>query len=229
MRVKLHPRSILAALLLVVLMASISVARAAEPVPDLTQKGSLTVTLRDAQSGAAMSGGELTLYRVAEAVVQDGGMTYQFVNGFENCGLSLKNLEDSALAAQLAEHRTSSAAGQAKTPDANGQLTYTELSPGLYLLVQTQAADGFETIQPFVAALPMQTESGWVYDVDASPKVGVKKTDTPQNPQTPATPQTPGTRLPQTGQLNWPIPVLSIVGLTLLGAGWLLRKKGMGK
>lgn len=270
MRVKLHPRAILA-VLLVVLITSVSVAQAAGSAPDLTRQGSITVTLRDAQNGAAMSGGELTLYQVADAVFQDGNMAYRYVNGFENCGVSLANLEDSALAAQLEKHRAASTVGKPQTPDANGQLTYSGLTAGLYLLVQTKAADGFETIQPFLVSLPMGTDSGWAYHVDASPKVGVKKPDspdtphhpdtpttpdtpnnpdtpntpdTPDNPNTPNTPdtpdnpntpdnpdtpQTPGPRLPQTGQLNWPIPVLSISGLLLLGAGWLLRKKGTGK
>ena len=156
-------------------------------------------------------------------------MAYCYVNGFENCGVSLANLEDSALAAQLEKHRAASTVGKPQTPDANGQLTYSGLTAGLYLLVQTKAADGFETIQPFLVSLPMGTDSGWAYHVDASPKVGVKKPDSPDTPQNPGTPQTPGPRLPQTGQLNWPIPVLSISGLRLLGAGWLLRKKGTGK
>lgn len=279
---KLHLRAILA-VLLVVLITSVSVAQAAGSAPDLTRQGSITVTLRDAQNGAAMSGGELTLYQVADAVFQDGNMAYRYVNGFENCGVSLANLEGSALADQLEKHRAASTVGKPQTPDANGQLTYSGLTAGLYLLVQTKAADGFETIQPFLVSLPMGTDSGWAYHVDASPKVGVKKPDSPDTPhhpdtpttpdtpnnpdtpntpdtpdnpntpntpdtpdnpntpdnpdtpnspdtpQNPGTPQTPGPRLPQTGQLNWPIPVLSISGLLLLGAGWLLRKKGTGK
>ncbi len=30
-------------------------------------------------------------------------------------------------------------------------------------------------------------------------------------------------KLPQTGQLNWPIPVLAVIGLLLFSAGWALR------
>lgn len=32
-----------------------------------------------------------------------------------------------------------------------------------------------------------------------------------------------GDRLPQTGQLNWPVPVLVVFGLALISAGWILR------
>lgn len=37
-------------------------------------------------------------------------------------------------------------------------------------------------------------------------------------------PQTP--RLPQTGQLNWPIPLLALAGLTLFIWGWVDQEKG---
>ncbi|XJZ57410.1 LPXTG cell wall anchor domain-containing protein [Lactobacillus delbrueckii subsp. bulgaricus] len=37
-------------------------------------------------------------------------------------------------------------------------------------------------------------------------------------------PQAP--RLPQTGQLNWPIPLLALAGLTLFIWGWAEQKKG---
>ncbi|TXG06984.1 LPXTG cell wall anchor domain-containing protein [Lactobacillus delbrueckii subsp. bulgaricus] len=37
-------------------------------------------------------------------------------------------------------------------------------------------------------------------------------------------PQTP--RLPQTGQLNWPIPLLALAGLTLFVWGRAEQKKG---
>lgn len=44
----------------------------------------------------------------------------------------------------------------------------------------------------------------------------------PEEPETPAEPS-PGTKLPQTGQLNWPVPVLTVLGLCLILAGWELR------
>lgn len=31
--------------------------------------------------------------------------------------------------------------------------------------------------------------------------------------------------LPQTGQLNWPVPVLAVSGVLLFAAGWVLNKK----
>ena len=37
-------------------------------------------------------------------------------------------------------------------------------------------------------------------------------------------------RLPQTGQLNWPVPVLALAGLALVAVGvWLTRRKAHGE
>ena len=43
---------------------------------------------------------------------------------------------------------------------------------------------------------------------------------TPDTPTTPPVPDQPG--LPDTGQLNWPIPVMALMGLTLFIIGWAL-------
>lgn len=53
----------------------------------------------------------------------------------------------------------------------------------------------------------------------------------PANPViTPAAPEdTDPSKLPQTGQLNWPVPVLAAMGLCLILAGWTLRCGGQRK
>lgn len=70
------------------------------------------------------------------------------------------------------------------------------------------------------------------------------KPETPGTPDEPGTPESPGapqspqvlfmpsmppsapvTMLPQTGQLNWPVPVLAMLGLCLFSAGWALRRR----
>ena len=48
-------------------------------------------------------------------------------------------------------------------------------------------------------------------------------------PILPITPSADAGILPQTGQLNWPVPVLTVAGLGLFLAGWLLRFGRQGK
>lgn len=101
-------------------------------------------------------------------------------------------------------------------------VSFTNLELGLYLLVQDVAAEGCIKMEPFLVSVPMEENGGYLYDVDASPKVELAKL--PVEPSKPEQPELPGgSKLPQTGQLNWPIPLLVMSGLCLLSAGWLLR------
>lgn len=65
---------------------------------------------------------------------------------------------------------------------------------------------------------PMNESGHYVYEVNAEAKFQLHREPKPTTPPKPSEPT-----LPQTGQLNWPIPVLVISGLCLFSAGWILR------
>ena len=286
----------LAALLLAAVLAAAmsapAFAAATAASIELTRKGSITVTLRDSESGSAVSGGKLTLYQVASISRQNGNLSYDYTNGFENCGVSLGDLSESDLARILDDKRPAGSKGETLTLDTDGKAVFSRLPLGLYLVVQSTASTGYEKINPFLVSVPLVEEDTYLYDVDALPKVGTltpttppdvpgepdkpeepdkptepEKPTTPENPDKPETPdipeepgkntppgadnpddwvlngrpdknkQAPGAdnpedwvlngrpTLPQTGQLNWPIPVLTAAGTCLIAAGILLRKK----
>lgn len=238
--------------LAVVVMAGGTVsAFAAEEIMDLTRKGSLFVTMWDKGKDMVVPGGKMTLYPVAQAEEENGDFSFSYINGFEDCGMELGDLDSGDLAAKLTENIPEGAEKTVQSVDANGEVTFSDLPLGVYLLVQTEAAEGYNPVNPFVVSVPMKEGTTWIYDVDATPKmepVTAKvstPTPVPQNPSNtpePAKPQstTPGTpsgsstltgstasitSLPQTGQLNWPIPVLTICGLLLFVFGWMMRGK----
>lgn len=187
---------------------------------DLDAKGSITLTLKSKDTGNAVAGGKITLYQVATVAVDDGDLSFAYTNGFENCGIELGDLSSSTLAGQLKDKVTSSMKSSTQTVGKDGKVSFTGLDLGLYLLVQTTAADGYNAVSPFIVSVPLTEDGSYTYDVDASPKVEtvtVKPTPTPSTP--------PDDDLPQTGQLDWPIPVLCVVGLLLFAAGWMLRKE----
>ena len=149
--------------------------------------GTIRVTLYDSANDKALSGGKLTLYRVAEVKRKNGDLSYEYCGDFYGCGIALGDLTDSTLAAQL------------QTIDADGNVTFRGLELGLYLIVQTEASKGYEPINPFLVSLPMAEDGTWTYAVDASPKVGAytpTKPDTPPTPPTPPTPDYPDTPTP---------------------------------
>lgn len=169
-------RKQLAALLLAVALAAACAAPAFAAATaasiELTRKGSITVTLRDSESGSAVSGGKLTLYQVASISRKNGNLSYDYTNGFENCGVSLGDLSESDLARTLDDKRPAGSKGETLTVDTDGRAVFSRLPLGLYLVVQSTASTGYEKINPFLVSVPLVEEDTYLYDVDALPKVG---------------------------------------------------------
>ena len=187
---------------------------------DLTKKGSITLTLKDSD-GNAMTGGFLDCIQVAEIADIGGETTYLLTNGFQNTDVFLEDfLDGKQSAASLAEELNDAVPADAykiaSRPDKNGTVTFSNRELGLYLIRQRAKSGYYESITPFVVTVPMNSDSGWVYDVTASPKVG---TVTPKD-----TAYKSVRRLPQTGQLNWPVPVLAVSGIALFSLGWAMTK-----
>lgn len=197
----------------------------AHEVPDLSRTGSISIAM--IYDGEAVGGGSLTFYQAASVRADNGDYSFVLTDEFAQSGVSLKNPTDKATAERLAEYVSSNhVAGMTEEIGEDGMLTVENLNPGLYLVIQKETVGGFESLKPFLVSIPMLEKGNYVYDVDASPKLEIlKKTPSP----TPATPDTPDSTLPQTGQLNWPVPVLTILGLGFFFLGWRLSFGGQGK
>ncbi len=187
-------------------------------VPNNDQKGSISVSMT--YDGATVSGGTLTLYRVGEILEYDGTYRFALTGKFVNSGASLEDISSSELAEHFAAYASES--GTASIASAvvgsDGTVVFSGLEIGLYLVFQKEAADGYEAATPFLVSVPMNENGTYIYDVDASPKVELKKASVPSEPVEPSDPS-----LPQTGQLNWPIPLMAVLGLCLFLLGWALR------
>lgn len=262
--------AVLAALTLLVWCAAPAFAL---EVVDLSRTGSIKVSLYDSETSEAVGGGTLTLYRVAKVQKDNANLSFVYTNGFEDCGVELGDLSEGELAGRLAEKIAATAESTTVEISDLGAAEFGDLEVGLYLVVQTTAAENYNVINPFLVSVPIQENGSYVYDVDALPKVGTAAKKTPEPPDTPDTPDTPdkpeeenpntpaapgpdnpdgwvlganGEKiylnpeapspdnpngrvmgahgLPQTGQLNWPIPVLAVAGVVLVAAGIKLKK-----
>lgn len=262
--------AVLAALTLLVWCAAPAFAL---EVVDLSRTGSIKVSLYDSETSEAVGGGTLTLYRVAKVQKDNANLSFVYTNGFEDCGVELGDLSEGELAGRLAEKIAATAESTTVEISDFGAAEFGDLEVGLYLVVQTTAAENYNVINPFLVSVPIQENGSYVYDVDALPKVGTAAKKTPEPPDTPDTPDTPdkpeeenpntpvapgpdnpdgwvlganGEKiyrnpeapspdnpngyvmgahgLPQTGQLNWPIPVLAVTGVVLVAAGIKLKK-----
>lgn len=236
-------RRFMALCLSVLLLGMMHVTAYAHDVPDTSKKGTISISMM--YEDKEVPGGTLTLYQVGEIEEDDGNYSFILNSDFKDSGANLTELSDPELAENLAKYAEDrKCAGMTETIDAHGKIIFAEQETGLYLLVQHEAADGYSKISPFLVSIPMEEDGTYVYTVDASPKMELKKEPattsttpeeptTPEKPTMPGKPETPTTpskpavpgnpTLPQTGQLNWPIPILAVSGLLLFLGGWLLR------
>lgn len=192
----------------------------AAEVPDLSRKGS--ITLQMTYNNAPMEGGALTLSRVGNIRPGNSGWLFSLVDDLGGTTLT-EDLNSPKTAENL-----KNLAKEAKLPTqtakiTGGQVVFADLETGLYLIWQeeTDATEGFTPMSAFLISVPQNTAGTYTYDINAKPKASLI-------PETPTPEPTEGTipdedDLPQTGQLNWPVPVLAVAGLGLFALGWYLR------
>ena len=153
--------------------------------------GSIHINLYDSTNNKALSGGELTVYRVAEVQRKNGNLSFEYCGDFDGCAIELGDLTDSTLAGQLQEYLSDNAEGTVREVDANGNVNFDDLELGLYLVVQTKASKGYKPVNSFLVSLPMAEDGEWNYEVDASPKVGAYTPEPETPPSPPDTPDKP--------------------------------------
>lgn len=165
--------------------------------------GSIQVELRCA--GEPVDGGSLSLYCVGEW--KASGLV--LCRDFRDCTAMLDAPGPETARALAAYAVAHGAVGRTAAVGQAGTVCFDGLPAGLYLIVQAESAPGYEAIRPFLVLLTGDSEDS---TVTAVPKM------TPEEPSDP--------RLPQTGQLKWPVPLLLAAGLLLCAAGVTLMLRG---
>ena len=232
-RIRRMARAVAALTMCLVLSVTGMAASAAESeMLDLDRKGSLSITFT--YDGKPISdGNKVGIFKVANAVF-DESHGYKFVwNGeFAAAGTIPKDLD--AVNGELAKKLVRIAIDK-KVPlyrnsqelGSDGKATFSDLEVGLYLVVhtnkiETTLADKSTvtyTINPFLVSIPQNDDGKLNYDVVTKPKVSPEKETTPP----PKKPTPPPKRVPQTGQLWWPVMVMGVAGALLVTFG-LVRK-----
>lgn len=196
-------------------------ASAAGELPDPDRRGSITVTVKDTETKKPVSGGSLELYQVADVRVDDWNFTFRYTEEFSDCKLELVDVQSAELAEGLAEYVVSKKmSGREVRVGENGKAVFSNLDPGLYLIMQPSAAKGYFELNPFLVTIPFNEEGKLLYDVNASPKAGTAgRLPESVKPEKPG-----GSKLPQTGQLWWPVPLLAVAGIFFALLGWMVKR-----
>lgn len=212
-RTKNRIHSICAGLLLLLLLTALL----SIPASALGGSGSITVICKGKRNEqpVLLAGDEYALVQIARIQIIDGAFSYTVDQNYaeSDCEWSAltasqrkqkaKELEKTAL--EL--HRFTAVA----VSDPDGRVHFRDLDPGLYLLIRTKtAAENVDfTCDPGLYSIPSQDNGELIYDLSLFPKFDWTDPDKPE-------------KLPQLGQLNWPIPILMLSGLGMLFTGFEL-------
>ena len=201
---------------LIILLSIVPLSVFADEKIDLNKEGSITVKV--IEEGVALKDMMLTCIKVANVELNNG--FYEFVGIYERIRYTKENLNDSDFPGKVLKYvqdNISHFKKLNKRVDSKGIAEFNGLKPGLYLIYQseayTQNGTDYTKINPFVVTIPYKGK----YKVDATskPSLDAFPTEPPTSPSKPS-------RLPQTGQLNWPVPVLASGGMLLFALGWWL-------
>ena len=192
---------------------------------------SITLTLEYKDNGKPieMKGGELSLYTVA-SVKEENGYHFDVTTGkFADAeGVSeIPSMTSEQLSkanfdlAQKLEGPAAKVKADRSEAITDGKVSFTGLRPGLYLIMQTKLSEGDRKVNSFLISIPDEEGS---FEITGEPKPGVYVPQKEKETEQSKSQSKPSGKLPQTGQLWWPVPVMTIAGTVLLTAG--LIKKG---
>lgn len=194
---------------------------ASHPVPDLSKKGSITFVMN--MDDVLLDGGRLNLYKVADIIEVNGNYGFRLIDALWGADVDLDKLTDPAVADRLLTLAKAARLPAVTVPIAEGRAAFPDLSAGLYLVWQADAdaTEGFSPIQPFLISIPKFQDGEYILDIIADPKVPLE-TEPTEPTEPPPPPPPPPPHLPQTGQLNWPVPVMAALGSVLFVLGLIL-------
>ena len=216
-------KRILSILLIFLILTTLPVMAYAHDVPDTTRNDcTIDVVLWDNEKNKGIVGAELVCFRVGY-VKHDGDYNYHFYDILTNKLIPDNSLQSSTTAAGFAYYAKK---GQYKDYAYNerfekeGVYYFTKLPVGLYIVMQKKAAKGYSDMDPFLVSIPYMEDGEYIYEITAKVKTELKQEIESTPPTVPPTTKPP--RLPQTGQLTWPIPALVSGGMLLFALGWWL-------
>ena len=216
---------------LVMPLTAIPVSAAENELPDLDRLGSISVTYKfynenTGKKEPVSNGNSVGLFKVAD-VVEDGGYKFVIDDRFASVGEipdTSEELEDrnADLAKEMAKiARNYEFDIPSRETDENGTVSFDGLEVGMYLVMQDAQGKGDNRYEltPFLLTIPYRNADGSLtYDISADTKpVGIFKEQVPPPP--------PPRRIPQTGQLWWPVAMLGVAGTLLVVMGMVRRSR----
>ena len=216
-------KHVISGLLALLFLLALPLPAAAQPVPDESRNGHCSITVSMTYKGKAVRGGTLALYKVGDVTGDGGNYSFVPVKEIQADIPEFGDIESPDLAGKLCklESKLTPVTDLPKKVGEDGNATFSDLTFGLYLVVQKTAASGYGKTAPFLVSVPYLYADEYQYDVTSQPKTDLEREVKPTAPPSPGG----GKKLPQTGQLWWPVPVLACAGLGCIAVGLFRRRE----
>ena len=208
-------RKLLALLFALTILASLAPSAFAQDYVRMDQEGSITLELQF--DGEPLIGGSFSCTKVAEVMDEDGNLYFQTLLDEKIYREGIPAVAD--MERQVKDHGDFFQTQKQTVTNDTGTVVFANCLPGLYLITQDTDVRGYSRINTFLVSVPYLEEGTYVYDVTARTKTALEQEVT----ETTEPEEDKDDKLPQTGQLNWPVPVLAVGGLALFVLGWYLR------
>ena len=156
---------------LLVLLTSINVY--ADSVIDFSKKGSINVEVTDSSS-SPVSGMEITLFKVANAGVENHNLVYSNIEELNSCKVDFTIGDEKSISTEAVNCVKENATYNKTTiTNKNGKVSFKELDLAIYLVVQTKKVEGLSSFEPFLIMIPQSEKNNWKYDIDSTPKTDI--------------------------------------------------------
>ncbi len=188
---------------------------------------SLEVMLTDPTRNESVSGAEVVLYRIADFADDESVQARAFTARADYASLlstlDLSTVEkgdtpENAAALVAWIDRRELRGDLTAYSDENGRVTFSDVARGIYLV---RVATGTDiSVKPFLMEVPLYENGSFRDRVIASPKVSWNITTGSDGG---GSTQPGDSHIPQTGRARWPVPVLTMLGVTLVVGGYVDR------
>ena len=200
--------------------------------------GSITVVMINKADKQPLENRDVTVIKVADCSYTDSDISFSLNSDFSDTGADLDNPESAETL--YSSVKSKGINGLTEKSDADGKAVFSSCELGAYLVYSPD-----EIFAPFLVFVPMVTDDGICFDITAEPKIDIPDetepatdadtnttkpasgTDTQTSSQ-PSSPSSPSSKekLPQTGMLQYPIPILGLCGVLMFSKGFIMYVNG---
>lgn len=204
--------SLIAALLI---LCTLPLGADAHDYVQMDREGSVTLELK--YDDEPLIGGKFSCIKVADVVEEDGN--YYFRTLVEN-EIYREGMPTLAHVQELVKNNPEAFnSGKITCSNETSTVTFEGCLPGLYLITQDTKIQGYGLMNAFLVSVPYMDDGVYVYDITAQTKSALEQDEIETEPEE----EDKDDKLPQTGQLNWPVPAMAACGLAVFAFGWYLR------